>query len=213
MLKRIFLIRHAQSKEDVDPSINSKVPDCKISITTEGKQQALKMVKILAPKIFTYQRVKVITSPSNRADQTMSVFCSKFPMIDFDLSTESRIRNLNWGKVSADTIKAVEKDRYRVGVLHFQFPGGDNTPDFVSGINCFVRELKKSGTSKDYPECAVIFTHGFALRIIVKAFLAMSDDDFRFLANPPNCYVATLSKIHSGEFVLENPLPKVDFIP
>lgn len=211
MLKQVFLVRHAQSEEDVDPSMRNGTTDRRISITTVGKRQALEAAEILSPKIFVYQRVKIITSPSNRANQTMSLFCSSFPLIDFDSSIEPRIRNLNWGNVDENTVKAVEKERYRVGVLHFQFPQGDSTPDFVRGVEDFIGELKEEGMSKNHPECAVIFTHGFALRIIVKAFLATTDEDFRFLANPPNCYVATLDRGESGEFILQEPFPKVNF--
>jgi len=211
MLKQVFLVRHAQSEEDVKPSMHNSVSDRRISITAIGKRQTLETVEILSPKISTYQRVKIITSPSNRAEQTMSSFCSSFPLIDFDLMIESRIRNLNWGNVDESTIKEVEKERYRVGVLHFQFPQGDYTPDFVRDIECFVEELKEEGKSENYPECAIVFTHGFALRIIVKAFLAVSDEEFRFFANPPNCYVAILDNVDSGKFVLREPLPKINF--
>lgn len=211
MLKQVFLVRHAQSEEDVEPCMHNSVSDRRISITAVGKRQALETVKILSPKISAYQRVKIITSPSNRAEQTMSLFCSSLPLIHFDSSIEPRIRNLNWGNVDENTVKTVEKERYRVGVLHFRFPQGDNTPDFVRDIECFVEELRVAGMSENHPECAVIFTHGFALRIIAKAFLAISDDEFRFFANPPNCYVAILDGVESGEFVLREPLPKVHF--
>ena len=70
MLKRIFLVRHAQSEEDIDPCLHSVVPDRRISITTTGKKQALEIVGNLSQEINLYQRVKVITSPSNRADQS-----------------------------------------------------------------------------------------------------------------------------------------------
>lgn len=212
MLKRVFLVRHAQSEEDIAPNMHNGVSDRRISITTVGKKQALEVAKILSHKIAVYQRIKIIASPSNRVEQTMSVFCSNFPSIDFYPSIEPRIRNLNWGNVDQDTIKAVEEERYRAGVLHFQFPQGDNTPDFVSGIECFVDELKSEGRSDNCPECAIIFTHGFALRIIVKVFLDINDEDFRFLANPPNCYIATLNRAKSGKFVIEEPLPKIDFL-
>ena len=60
----------------------------------------------------------------------------------------------------------------------------------------------------DAMDCVVIFTHGFALRAIVKHSLGINDEDFRFLQNPPNCYLA---KIHarSNVFVLDKLLPVV----
>lgn len=211
MLKQVFLVRHAQSEEDVHPDVRNSISDRRISITAMGKKQALETARMLSSEISAYHEVKIITSPSNRADQTMSLFCSSFPSINFCTSIESRIRNLNWGNVDEKTIKEVEEERYRVGVLRFQFPQGDYTPDFVHGIECFVEELKEVGMSEKHPECAVIFTHGFALRVIVKAFLAITDEEFRFLANPPNCYVAVLNSVKPGQFVLKEPLPKINF--
>lgn len=211
MLKQVFLVRHAQSDEDIEPGIHNHISDRRISITSIGKEQTLEMVRILSQDISIYQRVKIITSPSNRAEQTMSLFCSSFPLINFYTSIEPRIRNLNWGNVDEKTIKEVEEERYRVGVLNFRFPQGDYTPAFVRDIERFVEELKEGGMSENHPECAVIFTHGFALRVIVKAFLAISDQEFRFYANPPNCYVAVLNSVESGQFVLKEPLPKINF--
>lgn len=211
MLKRVFLVRHAQSEEDINAAMHGRVPDQRISITSTGKKQVMDLAKILKPKISAYKKVKIITSSSNRAGQTMSLFCSMFPLIDFDISFESCIRNLNWGNVDEFSLKEVEQERYRVGVLYFQFPCGDNTPDFVRDIECFVNNLKIKGQAEDYPECAVIFTHGFALRVIAKIFLQISDEDFRSLANLPNCYVATMDITKKGEVILKTPLPKTKF--
>jgi len=210
MLKQVFLVRHAQSEEDVDPNIRNGACDHRISITSTGKSQVVEMVRVLRPKILTYGHVKIVTSSSNRAHQTMSLFCSHFPEIEFEVVHKECIRNLNWGNVDENTIKEVEQERYRVGVLHFQFPRGDNTPEFVREIEKYVAQLVKDGRTKVYPECVVIFTHGFALRVIAKAFLCMSDDEFRYLSNPPNCYVATVNITKSG-ITLEEALPKIKF--
>lgn len=208
MLKQVFLVRHAQSEEDIDPAIHGKISDHRISITSTGKNQVFELVNVLAPKISLYKRIKIVISPSNRVGQTMSLFCSHFPLIDFNILHEPCIRNLNWGNVDEHSIKEVECERYRAGVLHFQFPGGDNTPDFVRNIECFVDGLRFEGKSKKHPECTIVFTHGFALRVIAKAFLKISDEDFRSLANPPNCYVSTIDIAEDGDALLKHPLPR-----
>jgi len=102
------------------------------------------------------------------------------------------------------------KERYRVGVLYFQFPNGDNTPEFVREIEAFVSEILSHGVSRTCPKCIIIFTHGFALRVIAKAFLGISDEEFRYLRNPPNCYVASLT-IKEGTPSIDEPLPRVSF--
>lgn len=210
MLKQIFLVRHAQSEEDVDPNIRNGVHDSRIAITSTGKSQVENIAKILYPKISGYKHIKIVTSPSNRAYQTMSLFCSYFPAISFEVVREKCIKNLNWGNVDETTLKEVEQERYRVGVLYFQFPKGDNTSELVKRIEKYIERLIRDGHDETYSECVIIFTHGFALRIITKALLNMSDEEFRYLSNPPNCYVATVNITKLG-ITLEEPLPKIKF--
>lgn len=210
MLKQIFLIRHAQSEEDIDPNIRNGVHDSRIAITSTGKSQVASVAKILHPKISGYKHIKIVTSPSNRAHQTMSLFRSYFPAISFEVVHEKCIKNLNWGNVDETTLKEVEQERYRVGVLYFQFPEGDNTSEFVKRIEKYIARLIRDGRDETYSECVIIFTHGFALRVIAKALLNMSDEEFRYLSNPPNCYVATVNIIKL-RITLEEPLPKIKF--
>lgn len=210
MLKQVLLVRHAQSEEDVVPNIRERISDRNVSITDEGKKQTQQLIETLRSHIESHCRIIVYTSPSNRASQTMELFARAFPSVAFSVREEESIRNLNWGSVTEKTIKEVEQERYRVGVLYFQFPDGDHTPTFVRNIERFVSQVLLYGERDDHPECAIIFTHGFALRIIVKAFLEMSDDEFRYLRNPPNCYVASLS-VNGEHVTLDDPLPKITF--
>lgn len=210
MLKQVLLVRHAQSEEDITPNIREQISDRNVSITDEGGEQTQQLIETLRSRIESYHRVAVYTSPANRAGQTMLLFTRAFPSIIFTVQEEESIRNLNWGSVTEKTIKEVERERYGVGVLHFQFPGGDHTPTFVQNIERFVSQVLLQGESDEHPECVIIFTHGFALRVIAKAFLEMTDDEFRYLRNPPNCHVASLP-INGGHVTLDEPLPKITF--
>lgn len=210
MLKHILLIRHAQSQEDVNPNMKCRAQDQRISITSTGKKQVLELASSLRPIISAYERVRLITSGSTRVKHTAQLFERQFPSSVFEISIEQCVRNLDWGNVDENTIQAVEAERYRVGVLYFQFPGGDNTPAFVSEIEAYVERLLREGLDSHAPDCVVIFTHGFALRLIAKALLKINDDDFRYLANPPNCYVASF-KVNGVQITIEQPLPCITF--
>ncbi len=210
MLRQVFLIRHAESGEDVNPNIRNEVSDNQISLTGIGVEQVNAMVERILPQLARYSRIKVFVSPSNRAVETLEAFISYFPDAEFDVVNEPRIRNLDWGNTTIENVREIERQRYEVGVLYFQFPGGDNTPEFVQNIQRFVDELQAEGARADYPECVIMFMHGFALRLVAKAFLGMSDDAFRYLANPANCYVAVLDISESG-VSLQEPLPIVRF--
>jgi len=210
MLTKIFLVRHAQSEEDIRPNFRSHVMDRRISITEEGKHQVRVLASVLRRRVMRYRRIRIYVSPSARAVQTMALFAASFRKIDFEIKYDERIRGLNWGSVTEKTIRKVEEERYRVGVLYFQFPDGDNTPEYVRNIKMFVGEFLADGSIGGHPECAIIFTHGFALRIIAKTLLSISDEEFRYLKNPPNCSIADFS-IRGERITLKDPLPKISF--
>jgi len=210
MLKQLILVRHGESEEDVNPTIRSHIVDSRISLTLAGRKQVTRLANALSSQIRLHKNVRLIASTTNRAVQTTQLFCSQFPDQNFEVVSEDRIRSLNWGNVDESTIRQVEYQRYQVGVLYFQFPEGDDTKVFVGGIKNFVDELREAGKVVSYPECVVVFTHGFALRVVAKEAIRMSDEGFRYLANPPNCYTSSLS-FDGEEFFLEEPLPQINF--
>jgi broad specificity phosphatase PhoE len=148
-------------------------------------------------------------SPSNRALETHDML-SGYSFPDFqlpDLVVEPRIRSLNWGNTTSENRDQIERQRYEAGVLNYKFPGGENTPQFVDAIREFVDEFKQQFQGEN----ALIITHGFALRVLVKAFVRMDDHSFRYLANPPNCFVVKLvQKPKSFGFALKSEMPKAD---
>jgi broad specificity phosphatase PhoE len=210
MLRRILLVRHAQSEEDVEPHLRDRVSDRRISVTDEGQNQVKRLAGQLRGDFEKQTKVMVYSSDTTRASQTMTLFEKLYPNVVFTTEYESSIRNLNWGSVTARTVKTIEQERYRVGVLHYQFPDGDHTPTFVSNVRRFVADMLSRGKHPDHPEVTIVFTHGFALRVLAKELIGMSDNEFRFLKNPPNCFVASFSVSQSG-VVVDQPLPVIDF--
>ena len=121
---------------------------------------------------------------------------------------EPRIRNLNWGSTTPFNVKEISQERYIAGVLHYQFPDGDHSPTFVSNIGRFVNNLLNSGKEKSFPEAIIIVTHGFSLRVIAKFLLNMSDEDFRWVRHPKNCFIANFDIDNLGIITIQKPLPK-----
>jgi broad specificity phosphatase PhoE len=201
------MIRHAQSQEDVDPNVKNGRGDHQISITELGKRQASNTIKEIRRRLPARCSVQVYSSPSNRVLETARIVSSGFSDQESDIIIEPRIRNLDWGNVTQENLKEIERERYKAGVLHYQFPGGDHSPTFVRQIGEFVDELLVKGRIEIFPENVIILTHGFAMRVITKFLLGMSDDDFRWISNPPNCYVADFLIGVYGEVKIESPLP------
>jgi broad specificity phosphatase PhoE len=186
-LKSVILIRHAESLEDVDPNIHNIADDNAIGLTEFGKTQAKEIGGWILSNLPSATKVKVVLSPSNRARETWQVISPIFTNIT-EVKTDERIRNLNWGNVTLETRASVEAERYAVGVLHYCFSGGTNTPEYVHAIDQFVDEVILGCNDVDFPDHIVMVTHGFALRVIARLLLNVSEEEFRRLRNPPNGY-------------------------
>ena len=128
-----------------------------------------------------------------------------FFYFNIDISEVESIRNLNWGNTNHQNVKQISRERYDKGVLYFQFPNGDNTPTFVKNIGQFVVD----NVLGEPDDCIIIFTHGFALRVIAKFILGISDKEFRYLRNPKNCFSLVIRKNINGVLIPDYPLPRV----
>ncbi len=206
-LKRILVIRHAESDEDINPNLHGEVTDEEISLTDKGTEEAFEIAQAVRRRTANYKSLRIYSSPSRRAREMASIIRRTIDFSGIEHFHEPSIRNLDWGNTTPENVKGIERERYRVGVLRYKFPGGDHCPTYVRRIGFFVQRLLDLKYKED-PEVAIIVTHGFALRIIAKFLLEMSDDDFRWIKNPPNCYIADFMIGIFGEITIDKPLTK-----
>jgi len=153
-------------------------------------------------------------SPSIRVKETAGIFIETLSKLHpLEVKEEAAIRNLDWGKTTIENVKEVESERYRVGVLNFQFPEGDHTPTYVRNIDSFCKNMLTS-LLKHENACVTLFTHGFAQRVIVKCLTEMQDEDFRYLANPGNCFSYIIDIENTSGATKVNtriPFPRINF--
>lgn len=211
--RRIVLVRHGESEEDIDPSIKSAVDD-PAKLTAQGRLQAQAKAEELTPLLLGFSGHVLYHSPSVRVKETSQFFLSKLPPISPDrIFEDGRIRNLDWGSTNSDNVREVEAERYKVGVLNFHFPDGDHTPTYVGRIGSFCEEVVSKIIAEE-SVCALIFTHGFALRVIAKHFIGISNEDFRYLSNPGNCFTLIIDVEEGSGGLIMTPLselPRVKF--
>lgn len=208
-LENIFVIRHGESEEDVKPEIKGERKDSEIELTEKGITQAREVAEKIRNELADFEHITLYVSPYKRTQQTAEIILNTLHDSRVKMITEASIRSLNWGDVNSENLKKREQERYRVGVLHYQFPGGDNSPEYVNTIYDFVFKLiKEKHINNSKKECAIIIGHGFSLRIIVKAFTEMNDEDFKWVKNPPSTFVARIyfDPINDN-FIMREPLP------
>lgn len=211
--RKIIILRHGESEEDKDPAIKSAVND-PAKLTPTGRLQVAEKLSKLLPEYSGFKSYQMYYSPSARVRETMEIFTgglrSLYPLV---VKEEKSIRNLDWGKTTAENVKQIESERYRVGVLNFQFPDGDHTPTYVRNIDSFCKTILGDMMGHD-SVCTTLFTHGFAQRVIVKCLTGMSDEEFRYLANPGNCFSCIMDVGSNSETVevrMREPFPRINF--
>jgi len=211
-LENIFVIRHGESEEDVGPDIKKEAKDTEIGLTPKGIRQARESAEAIRNDLADFEHITLYVSPYKRTQQTAQIIIDTLKDDRIKMITEPSIRGLNWGNVTPENLKKTEQERYKVGVLHYHFPDGDKSPEYVRNIYNFVYKIiQEKHINNDKKECAIIIGHGFSLRIVVKAFTEMTDEDFKWIKNPSHTFVA---KIYfdpkNSNFYMREPLPKIE---
>lgn len=162
-------------------------------------------------ELIGFEHITLYVSPYKRTQQTAEIILETLHDSRIQMVVEPSIRSLNWGNITPDSLKDREQERYRVGVLQYHFPGGDNTPEYIKSIYDFVyRVIKEKHINSEAKECAIIIGHGFSVCIIAKAFTDMSDEDFKWIKNPPSTFVARIYfDPTNNTFLMREPLPVI----
>lgn len=210
---KIIIIRHGESEEDIDKNIKS-LPNDPRGLTLNGISQAKETAKKLLSEYRNFEKYLNYSSSSNRVKETASIFTENIPILrGIGLVEIPAIRNLHWGNTTIENVKKIETERYKAGVLNYNFPGGDDTKIYVKNINLFCKKMTNI-FKYDLNSCLTIFTHGFALRVIVKEILSITENEFKYFSNPKNCFSCILDvsiELDQLTFSLREPLPKVNF--
>lgn len=204
--ERIFILRHAESEEDVDPDIYDRAADAEIGLTEEGKQHMAEIAEELREKLRS-NSVAGYTSSAKRLHETFTQLTELLPELDLVVVEDNRIKKQDWGNVTLANRSEIEAERYRIGVLEYAFPGGESGPQLVERIDTFIEWLREEFQREDYPENALIVTHGFNMRLLLMRLLDMSREEFGALAHPPNGFIAELARTDDG-YELRTELPQ-----
>jgi len=194
-------MRHAESLEDIDNTAYERIADEDMPLSEYGKEQAAIFGLRFVQELGTNKCLRLILSPSKRVLETAEIVVSKLPSdIRWSLATEHLIVKQNWGNVTIHNRTEIEKERYRVGVLRYQFPGGESGAEMLFRFDLFARKLKQR-VATNLPGQTLIITHGFEVRLLLKSLLGWTEEYFESLAHPHHCELKRLA-YHQGEFLL-----------
>ena len=115
--RKIVVMRHAESTEDVDKTVYAHTADLDISLSPRGEKQAVNVSRKLVG-ILGHGKTHFYTSPGLRLKQTYQLITSRFPdSLRHSSSVEILLLKQFWGDVTVENRREIEIARYREGVL------------------------------------------------------------------------------------------------
>lgn len=208
--RKIIVMRHAESQEDVDKMVYAHTADLNVALSPAGKKQSVNVSAKLAG-LLSGRIVHFYISPGLRLRQSYDLITAHFPKtIQHSFTVETLILKQFWGDVTVDNRREIEIARYKEGMLVYRFPNGESGPQLVGRFRLFIENLRNDFQREDFPENIVILNHGFEMRVFLMVWFGWSISYFEGLANPKNCEMVTLPLQSDGSYVLENTLRVYD---
>ena len=208
--RRLLVMRHAESLEDIDKTAYERIADEDMPLSEHGREQAeifgSRFVSSFGPCAF----LRIVLSPSKRVLETAEILVSRLPAsIKWSLATDHLIAKQNWGNVTIHNRSEIERERYRVGVLRYQFPGGESGNEMLFRFDLFVKRLSLAMSDLSAEETVLVISHGFEMRVLLKSLLGWNEDFFESLAHPQHCEIKRLA-FDNGSFVLLDEMTRYD---
>ena len=206
--KRIILVRHGQSEGNEDSLNYETIPDYALNLTTNGKQQSISAGEEIN-SIIGDEKVYAYVSPYYRTRQTYdgiaSVLKNKLQVVHED----PRIREQDWGHLRhPDDSRLMVEERNKYSLFYYRMKDGESGADVYDRVSVFFETLYRDFKKEEYPENALIVTHGMTLRLFLMRWLHWTVEEYESLKNPDNCQVVVMEMDDSGKYKLITPLQK-----
>ncbi len=202
--KRIVLLRHGEAEGNVDESVFERAPDHSLALTATGRAECLDAAARLA-ELFAGERVQAYVSPYRRTRETFEIVRPHLACVS--MYEEPRLREQDWGNFQDGAHIAQQKaERDRFGHFFYRLANGESGADVYDRVSSFFETLHRDFARADYPDNALLVTHGLTMRLFVTRWFHWSVAHFEALENPPNAGAVVLLRGADGRYTLERPL-------
>ncbi len=206
---RIILIRHGQSESNADASIRSAIPDHRTSLTPLGHEQARAAGQALL-EILKGQSLRAYLSPYQRTRQTFAGLCAGWQdgLNLVGAYEDPRLREQDFGHLRAvEAHKLIEAERRQFGSFFYRIPDGESGADVYDRMSSFMETLFRDFAKPDYPQNALLVTHGLTIRLFLMRWFHWPVEKFERLKNPVNCqYFIMELNPQSQKYHLQTPI-------
>lgn len=205
--KRLILVRHGESRANVDRSVYSRVPDWRIELTDDGVRQASECGMAIK-NIIGAEKAFIYVSPYLRARQTLDKIREQLDPNQISGEREDeRLREQEMGNFQPfEHMNRTWEERQRTSRFYYRFPNGESGADVCDRVSLFLdslfrerRELSgaamaewESNRRRDHN--VIIVCHGLFVRLFIGRWYKLPLEVFEKLYNPPNCAVVVLER-------------------
>jgi len=206
--KRIVLIRHAESAANADLNVLVNTPDHLIPLTDDGHKQTVRAGAELL-KLFGNETIHAYLSPYRRTRETFEgIKLGAEDRLKINWAYEDpRIREQDFGHFrAAEAFRLIDSERTSYGTFFYRIPDGESGADVYDRISSFLETLWRDFAKDDYPENALIVSHGLTIRLFLMRWFHWSVERFEKLRNPLNCEHFVMSLGADGRFKLDTRL-------
>jgi len=206
--KRIILIRHGESEANVDRAFYGQRPDYTSELTSNGLVQADEAGKQLRT-ILGQETAFFYISPYWRTRTTFEQISKHFDRDKIKWREEPRLREQEWGHIrNVDESIKSDRERDSFGTFYFRLPDGESAADVYDRVSDFFGTLHRDFEKDNFPENAVVITHGMTIRLFLMRWFHLTVEQFEEHANPVNCQIIILEQSPEKKYHLTTEMKK-----
>lgn len=204
--QKIVLVRHGESKGNVNPRCYVDMHDSEIPLSPDGVEQALQCGLNLKEILDDRVPIHTYVSPYTRTRQTLSNIQETLGR-DMRVCYDARLREQHWG-----TFETTEESRYCLNgylenPLHFKFPrNGESGLEVLDRINSFIETLHRhfnNSGSRSYN--VLLVTHGMTMRLFLNAWFQKDPEHAKTQRFAYNCEPIVLELDRYYDFYTQTP--------
>lgn len=204
--KRIILVRHGESQGNADPNHYETTPDYALSLTEGGHQQVRQAGQQIA-ELIGDETVRAYVSPWYRTRETFEGIVDVLSERVVRMIEDPRIREQEWGHLRAvEEMRSLVKERVEFSPFYYRLPDGESGADVYDRVSTFLETLHRDFAKPDFPDNAVIVTHGMTLRIFLMRWFHWTVEYFERVRNPQNAEIVVMELDEKGRYLLTTSL-------
>ena len=102
--------------------------------------------------------------------------------------------------MDVEELRRIRRDRIEYGTFYYRLPDGESGADVYDRVTTFLETLHRDFSKPNFPENAVIVTHGLTLRIFLMRWFHWSVGHFERVRNPRNGEVVVMEIGSDGRY-------------